>query len=297
MISSPDFKLTSYSWGASLPRLEAWKTHIPPVPVARPDNLRKTSVRANREAGGRAYPCAAPAKGMNVMEDAAAIASELTRLFAKPKLGRKRRSMGRTREETMSDDASKLTPAGLEAAIRQALKEHWKVFLLQGVVLVVLGILAAIAPNIASFAVELLVGWLLLLAGLARIFMFGTDTSAPGYWSSMLLGLLMAVLGLSLLLSPAQGLLTLTLVLTIYLIAHGIGSLILAFKLRPALSAWLWILAGAVVDFVLAALILSGWPGTATWIIGLMVGINLLFSGLALIFAALGARDDSSAAH
>ncbi len=77
---------------------------------------------------------------------------------------------------------------------------------------------------------------------------------------------------------------------------HGVTALALAFSVRLQTRNWAWLVISAIIDFILAAIVLSGWPGTAAWVIGLMVGINLLFSGLALIFAAMGADGRTPAA-
>jgi uncharacterized membrane protein HdeD (DUF308 family) len=103
----------------------------------------------------------------------------------------------------------------------------------------------------------------------------------------MLLAALTALLGALLALWPTAGILTLTMVLAVYLTAHGIASLTVAGALRGATDLWFWIGLGALADFLLAGLVIAGWPSTAAWAMGLYIGINLTTSGLALILAAI----------
>ncbi len=178
----------------------------------------------------------------------------------------------------------------LAGAVRRSLKEHWQMFLIQGIVFVILGALAIAVPVIASVAVAAFVGWLLFFAGSFRAFSLVRAPHAPGYWSSLVLSILTAILGLVIALFPLQGAITLTMLLTIYFILHGISSFTLAFSIKGHTGRWVLLLIGGLIDLALAGLVIAGWPNTSVFILGLYVGINLLFTGFALIFAALDAR-------
>jgi uncharacterized membrane protein HdeD (DUF308 family) len=167
------------------------------------------------------------------------------------------------------------------------LRDFWRLVMLEGTGLVVIGIAAVILPQLATLAIDLLVGWLLFIAGLFRFASLFSAQGAPGYWGSMLLAALTALLGALLALWPTAGILTLTMVLAVYLTAHGIASLTVAGALRGATDLWFWIGLGALADFLLAGLVIAGWPSTAAWAMGLYIGINLTTSGLALILAAI----------
>jgi uncharacterized membrane protein HdeD (DUF308 family) len=167
------------------------------------------------------------------------------------------------------------------------LRDFWRLVMLEGTGLVVIGIAAVILPQLATLAIDLLVGWLLFIAGLFRFASIFSAQDAPGYWGSMLLAALTALLGALLALWPTAGILTLTMVLAVYLTAHGIASLTVAGALRGATDLWFWIGLGALADFLLAGLVIAGWPSTAAWAMGLYIGINLTTSGLALILAAI----------
>jgi uncharacterized membrane protein HdeD (DUF308 family) len=192
------------------------------------------------------------------------------------------------REKIMSEPV--ITPAEFEGAVRQSLKEHWKMFLIQGILLAILGMLAIAVPVIASVAAAVFVGWLLFFAGSFRAISLVRAPHAPGYWSSLLLSALTAILGLIIALFPLQGAITLAMVLTAYFIVHGISSFALAFAIRGHTGRWVLLLVGGVIDLALAVLVIAGWPGTSVFILGIYVGINLLFTGFALTGAALGAR-------
>ncbi len=175
-------------------------------------------------------------------------------------------------------------------AVRRSLKEHWQSYVIQGILLIILGALAIAVPVISSIAIAAFVGWLLFFAGAFRTAWLVRSPHGPSYVSSLLLAILTAILGLVIALFPLQGAITLTMVLTAYFIAHGIASLMFAFSVKDHTGRWGLLILSGIIDLVLAGLVIAGWPSTAVWILGLYVGINMLFTGFALVFAALGAR-------
>jgi len=178
-----------------------------------------------------------------------------------------------------------------------AVRRHWVLFLVEGIVLVILGTLALLAPVIASVAATVLFGWLLLLSGIVGLVTTFRARHAPGFWWSLLSALLGIVAGVVLLGWPLLGTLSLTAVLIAFLFAEGIISIMYALEHRNALSGrWGWMLASGIVDIGLGVLLFIGLPGTALWALGLLLGINLIFGGWALIFMALHARPTSAAA-
>ena len=95
-----------------------------------------------------------------------------------------------------------------------------------------------------------------------------------------------------LLLRPLSGVLSRTLVLIVFFVIEGVASMMFALEHKRELSGrWGWMLASGIIDLILAAIIFAGLPGTAAWAIGLVVGINMVFGGLALIAMALHARE------
>ena len=181
--------------------------------------------------------------------------------------------------------------AGFQRAAAAALHEHWVFFLVEGVVLVVLGATAIVIPVLATIAVTIILGWLLLVSGVIGLFTTFWMRSAPGFWWSLLSGVLGIVVGVWLLAAPLTGAVSLTLVLIAFFIIEGVASIMFSLDHKRELSGqWGWMLVSGLVDLVLAVMLFAGLPSTAAWAIGLLVGINMVFGGTALIAMALNAR-------
>ena len=179
---------------------------------------------------------------------------------------------------------------GMRRQIAATIHAHWKLVLAQGIVLMVLGLLAVAMPNIATLAVEIFVGWLFLIAGILRAVSVWHARQMPGFGWSMLGALLAVLLGLILIARPLAGVLTLTMVLVAFFILEGITAIVVAVQHRDHLKSWGWVLFSGIVDLLLAYLIWAGWPSSAGWAIGLLVGINMIFFALSLVMTALAAR-------
>ncbi|HLY54480.1 MAG TPA: HdeD family acid-resistance protein [Stellaceae bacterium] len=167
---------------------------------------------------------------------------------------------------------------------------HWQFFLAEGLLMVVLGMLAIGLPDVASLAITLLLGWLFLVGGILRVVSVLASRRRPGFMWSLLSPVCAAVLGFLLVFDPIGGVLTVTLLLGAYFVVDGVVKIMLAFELRQHLESWGWTLFSGVVDLLLAFLIWSGWPGSAAWAIGLLVGVNMCLVGLSLTMLALAAR-------
>jgi uncharacterized membrane protein HdeD (DUF308 family) len=188
-------------------------------------------------------------------------------------------------------------PRDVAAALGKTLHEHWGLFLAEGIILLLLGIIAIIVPPLASLAVTILIGWLFLISGIAGLVMTFMAKHAPGFWWSLLSAVIAIVAGGVLLWSPVQGVLSLTFVLIAFFLIDGVLSIVLSIEHRRQLAGrWVWILLSGIVDLVIAGIIYAGLPGTAAWAIGLLVGIDLVFAGFALIMVALAARRPGTAA-
>ena len=180
----------------------------------------------------------------------------------------------------------------IQSAMATSLREHWVLFLVEGIILVILGLAAIVVPPIATLAVELLFGWLFLISGIAGLITTFLMRQAPGFWWSLVSAILGIAAGFVLLLWPLSGVVTLTLVLIVFFTIEGVASIMFALEHKAELSGrWGWMLASGIIDLILAVIILAGLPGTAALALGLLVGINMLFGGSALIGMALHARD------
>lgn len=182
-------------------------------------------------------------------------------------------------------------PSDLQRAVVSAIHEHWVLFLVEGIVLVILGALAILVPPLATITVTILIGWLFLISGAVGLFTTFWMRHAPGFWWSLLSALIAIFAGFLLLVWPLTGALSLTFVLTAFFIIEGIASIMYAIEHRNQLSGrWGWMLLNGIIDLILAALIITGLPGSVAWALGLLVGIDLLFGGAALIGMAFAAR-------
>jgi len=185
----------------------------------------------------------------------------------------------------------------LRRAVVNAIHEHWVLFLVEGIVLLVLGAAAIIVPVIATLAFTLLIGWLFLISGVVGLITTFWMRNVPGFWWSLISGVVGIAAGIVLLLWPISGTVSLTLLLIAFFLVEGIVTLMYAFEHRARLSGrWGWMLASGIVDLILAGIIFAGLPESATWVLGLLVGINLLFGGAAMVAMALAARSSAGAA-
>jgi uncharacterized membrane protein HdeD (DUF308 family) len=195
----------------------------------------------------------------------------------------------------MATDRSRLD--GIQDAVAKSLRLHWRAFLIEGIVLFILGLFAIVIPVVATIAVEVFIGWVLLASGVVGLISTFRMRSAPGFGWSLLSAVIAIAAGVILLAWPLSGVLSLTLILTAFLTVEGVASIMIALTHRHGFSArWALLLVSGLIDLILAAMILLGLPGTAAWAIGLLVGINMVFGGSALISMALQARSLSAAA-
>lgn len=187
--------------------------------------------------------------------------------------------------------------AKIQRAVANALHEHWALFLVEGVVLLVLGATAVVLPLLATIAATIIIGWLFLVSGIVGLFTTYWMRHAPGFWWSLISAALGILVGLLLLARPITGAFSLTLVLVAFFIIEGVASIMFALDHKRELSGkWGWMLVSGIVDLVLASMIFAGLPSTAAWALGLLVGINMVFGGAALIAMALHARNAAGAA-
>jgi len=192
---------------------------------------------------------------------------------------------------TMNQPTRQSEAAEIGRAVAGAIHEHWVLFLIEGIVLVILGLAAIAVPLIATIAFTILIGWLFLISGIVGLITTFWARHAPGFWWSLLSAIIAIAAGVVLLIWPISGSISLTLVLIAFFVVEGIASIMYAIDHRSGSSGrWGWMLVSGIIDLILAGIIFFGLPGTALWALGLLVGINLLFGGSALIAMALAAR-------
>jgi uncharacterized membrane protein HdeD (DUF308 family) len=158
-----------------------------------------------------------------------------------------------------------------------------------GILMVIFGFLAMGSPFVAGLAVVWYFGVMLVIGGIFRvIYAFKAQSLGSGMWA-ILVGFLTVFAGLALLGRPMLGLAVMTLILAVYFIIEGITEIIYAFQLKPELG-WAWALVGGIISLALGVMIWRAYPAPATWLIGVLVGIHLLFQGLAMLGIGAAAR-------
>lgn len=180
---------------------------------------------------------------------------------------------------------------GVEQRVESTLKLHSTYFLIEGIVLVLLGAAAIAVPLIATLAFTIFFGWLLLISGVVGLISTFSIRPAPGFWWSLLSAILAIAVGFLLIAKPGNGAVSLTLLLIVFFIIEGFSSIVFASEYRQKMAGrWGWMVASGVVDIILAALIFLQLPSSAFWAIGLLLGINMVFGGASLIVLALDAK-------
>jgi uncharacterized membrane protein HdeD (DUF308 family) len=165
-------------------------------------------------------------------------------------------------------------------------REHWKGVLVLGIVLILLGVAAIFFPFVATLATELTIAWILVFSGIAQGLHAFRLRHRVGFWPSLLSGLLTLAVGLLLILFPMSGILSITFLIAILFLANGAFPIAQALRLRPLEHRGL-LLAGGVLSMLLGLLVIAQWPAAAVWLLGLLVGIDLMFSGWMLLWLSL----------
>ena len=192
----------------------------------------------------------------------------------------------------------------MQRAVRDAFGAHWRLMMFQGVVMIILGVLAVAAPVIATIAIDIYVGWLFLFSGVIGLIALFSSHHIPAFLWTLITAALSVALGILLIWKPVEGALSLTFVLTAFFLVEGVFQIATSLVYRDSLpGTWGWMLASGVSDLLLVAIIVLGWPATGVWVLGLLVGINLFMSGWAIVMMAFAGRQatktntDSTLAH
>jgi uncharacterized membrane protein HdeD (DUF308 family) len=194
--------------------------------------------------------------------------------------------------------AQPLTVSDIEmrvAETRELITKKWGWFLALGIVLILAGLAAIAFPLAGTIVAKVFLGWLFLVAGIVMVIHAFQAPGWQGFLWELLVGLLYVIAGGYLAFFPFAGLITLAIVLAVLFIAEGIFEVIQAFRVRPH-EGWFWLLLSGLAALAVGVLIAIDLPGSAVWALGLLVGINLLFSGWSYIFLALAGRRAHEAA-
>jgi len=175
--------------------------------------------------------------------------------------------------------------------VETALRQHWQLFLIEGIILLVLGSAAILVPALASLAVAIFLGWLFVIGGFVGALVAIAGRRAPGFWWSFISAIVTLIAGCILVFWPIGGTISLTLVLAAFLFADGLLMIFFGLDHRRQLSRrWGWLVANGIIDLLLSAIIFWALPASAFWALGLFVGIDLIFGGWSLVTMSLAAR-------
>jgi uncharacterized membrane protein HdeD (DUF308 family) len=163
----------------------------------------------------------------------------------------------------------------------------WSIVL--SVLLMIAGLLAIFAPMIAGLVSTVVIGWLLIFAGVLHFVYAWSGENARMVMGQILLGLLYCLIGGYVLYNPVAGLVGLAFAIAVYLFAEGILEFVLAAQLRPAPGSG-WLIFDGIITVLLAILIASSWPSSAAWAVGVLVGASMFFGGMTRLMLSLAVR-------
>lgn len=177
----------------------------------------------------------------------------------------------------------------IREAMREKVKRHSLWYILQSVLMILGGILALVFPIISSVAIVIFLGWLLIFSGVLQAFSLIDVRHVPHFWLQLVSVVLSVLVGILFLRNPGAGLLTLTLLLIVFFMVEGISKIIFSLTIRP-FPNWGWVFASGVIGILLAFYLWANTPVTAIWLLGVLLGIELISEGAALGSMAWQAR-------
>lgn len=177
----------------------------------------------------------------------------------------------------------------MREAMREAVKRHSLWYLVQSALMILGGILALFYPILSSFAVVLFLGWVLIISGVVQgISLIGAQ-NVPHFWLQLVSVVLSVIVGVLFLRHPGEGLLTLALLLIVFFMVEGMSKIIFALTIRP-FPNWGWVLVSGVIGILLSFYLWASLPVTAIWLLGVLLGIQLICEGVALGYLAWQVR-------
>lgn len=177
----------------------------------------------------------------------------------------------------------------MREAMRETVKRHSLWYLVQSALMIIAGIVALVYPVLSTVAVVFFLGWLLIISGIVQgISLIGART-VPHFWLQLVSVVLFLIVGALFLRNPGESLLTLTLLVIVFFMVEGISKVIFSLTIRP-LPNWGWVFISGVIGILLAFYLWASIPLTAIWLLGVLLGIELICEGVALGSLAWRAR-------
>jgi len=164
-----------------------------------------------------------------------------------------------------------------------------------GVLLIIFGMVAVGSPFLAAVAVNVVIAWLIILAGVVHLMLAFRAHGAGNMIWKVLVGLAYLFFGGYLILHPVLGVASLTLILASLFLIEGILNIILFFKMR-SLGGSSWVLMDGIITLLLGLMIYLQWPSSSAWAIGILVGVSMIISGVTRVMLSLAVRKAAAAA-
>ncbi len=179
--------------------------------------------------------------------------------------------------------------AVLREAVRDSMRRRSLLFLVQGGLLALAGLLSLIFPLIFGAGILVLIGWLLILSGIVQGIGLIGATKVPYFWLQLVSVVLGIVVGFLLVSRPEAGLLAVALLLVVFFVIEGVSRIVFALMIRP-MKDWHWLLGSGIVGIVVAMILAANLGSAAHWLLGTLVGVYLLAAGAALAYVAWNLR-------
>jgi len=177
----------------------------------------------------------------------------------------------------------------LRESMRESVRRHSAWYLLQSVLMVLAGVLALVFPALSSVALVFYLGWILIFSGVIQAISLIDAHHVSLFWIQLISAALFVVVGLLFLRNPTAGAVSLTLLLIVFFMVEGFSKIILALTIRP-FPNWGWVLLSGIVGIALSFFLLTRTPEVALWLLGVLLGIQLISEGVALGALAWRAR-------
>lgn len=180
----------------------------------------------------------------------------------------------------------------LREAVRERIRTRSLLYLIQGGLLVLTGALAVVFPVFFGPGVMVLIGWLLVIAGLVQILGLIGASRIPFFWMQLISVMLSLVVGGLLISRPETGTGSLALLMLVFFVAEGMARIAFAMMIRP-MEDWLWILGSGVAGILMALVLAANLPDVGVWLLGLLLGITLIAIGGAQGYMAWNLRREA----
>lgn len=187
------------------------------------------------------------------------------------------------------DRETQMSVASLHLIGLGELHKRWGWFVGLGILLVVLGMMALGSSVVMTLATMVFVGWLMIGAGVLQAVHAFTCKGWSGFFIDLLSGILYTVVGFMIIANPGATAVTLTLLISMFLIFGGIFRIATAISVR--FHNWIWMLLHGVINLLLGISIWQQWPLSGLWVIGVFVGIDMLCNGWSLVMLGLAAKN------